>query len=253
MYDIYVTYMDYEECLPDKQEVIAIPPQATIHFVLSGEGYINGINITENTVFIASENTLMHYYPSKSDPWKYIYLRLVGEDLKKAFLDHGLKHGISVLPFSRSETLSHILSLYRDLSVTATPEADKMIANAVFMLFDKPKESSATKSKPWQHAEQIAQYIEQNYFKKITVEAISSVFYLNKNYIRTVFIERYGISPKQYIQKMRMERAAFLLRSTDENIMLIAISVGYDDPLLFSKMFKRYFGVSPSGYRNENK
>ena len=85
------------------------------------------------------------------------------------------------------------------------------------------------------------------------MEGISSKFYLNKNYIRTLFSQYLGISPKQYIQKLRMQRAEFLLFSTDESISVVASSVGYNDALLFSKMFKRFYGISPTKYREESR
>jgi YesN/AraC family two-component response regulator len=191
----------------------------------------------------------MNYYPSKEDPWHYIYLRLRGNDLEKAFSDHGFGKGITIRHFEDVQKLLHILALYRDIKDINDTDARKIIANSVFLLFGK--QISEPKSKSVQHAEQIKDHIDKYYYKRITVEEIAGKFYLNKNYLRTVFVNHIGISPKQYLQKVRMERSAFLLTTTNEDISLIANSVGYEDPLLFSKMFKRYYGISPSEYRRK--
>ena len=85
------------------------------------------------------------------------------------------------------------------------------------------------------------------------MDEIANRFYLNKNYIRTLFVKYLSISPKQYLQQVRMQRAKFLLTNTEESITLIAHSVGYDDALLFSKMFTKYYSISPQAYRRFSK
>ena len=249
MYDIYATDMVYEQCAADKEEVDSIVPYAVIHFVLSGEGYINGKRITENTAFISFKNNRMHYYPSPANPWSYIYVRLKGDDIKKAFKEHGFGLGLTIMPFTEVEPLFQILSLNQTLSETNNTDAKRIVANAVFLLFQREAQTPITQSKPKQHVERIMTFIDENYHRQVTMEEIAKRFYLNKNYMRTVFVRQLGLSPKQYLQKVRMNRAAFLLIETEGEVTLIAKSVGYEDALLFSKMFKKYWGVSPIQYR----
>ena len=80
---------------------------------------------------------------------------------------------------------------------------------------------------------------------------ISEKFHLSKNYIRNLFVKYLGVSPKKYIQEKRMERAKTLLLETDISIATVALSVGYDDALLFSKMFSKQFSLSPQKYRQQ--
>ena len=54
------------------------------------------------------------------------------------------------------------------------------------------------------------------------------------------------ISPEEYL---RMERAAKLLTATDDKIEVIAATVGYDNPFVFSRTFKKWIGWRPSEYR----
>lgn len=61
------------------------------------------------------------------------------------------------------------------------------------------------------------------------------------------------MSPKQYLQQLRMEKAAELLTNTTYKVSLISSSVGYDDQLAFSKNFKHFYGISPLKYREEQK
>ena len=253
MYDMYASDLSIEQCAPDKSEIDVIIPCAVIHFVLSGEGFVNGQRLQKNTVFIAYSDCRMDYYPSKEDPWCYIYARLRGDDVEAAFLDHGFNLGLTVFPFDKTEDLLAIMDFYRQFEHLENSAIDKMVANLLFLLFDRKDDPNTRKNQALQHIEQIKQYIEENYYRHITMEGISSKFYLNKNYIRTLFSQYLGISPKQYIQKLRMQRAEFLLFSTDESISVVASSVGYNDALLFSKMFKRFYGISPTKYREESR
>ena len=54
MYDMYASDFSIEQCAPDKSEIDVIIPCAVIHFVLSGEGFVNGQRLQKNTVFMLS-------------------------------------------------------------------------------------------------------------------------------------------------------------------------------------------------------
>ena len=56
-------------------------------------------------------------------------------------------------------------------------------------------------------------------------------------------------SPMQYILSIRINNAVSLLETTDYNVTEISNIVGYDNPLYFSRIFKKQKGVSPSEYR----
>lgn len=253
MYNIYTTNLRFEQCTADKEVIKMVIPYAVFHFVLSGEGYINGKKIAKNTAFISFEETPMHYYPSKNDPWSYIYCNLRGADVKKAFTEHGFQLGLTICHFENTNALWEILSLYQHFGESQNPNASQLIANAIFLLFEHQRLPLPAKNRQQQHVQQIQHYIDENYFKKITIEEIATKFYLNQNYIRTMFVKYLSISPKQYLQQVRMQRAKFLLTHTEESITLIARSVGYDDALLFSKMFTKYYNISPQAYRRFSK
>ena len=249
MYDIYATDFVFERCAFDKKRINMLMPYAVIHFVLSGEGFINGRKIGKNTAFISFENNRMDYYPSREDPWSYIYLRLGGREVSKAFGDCGFEFGLTVKSFDFSPDLLNLLGVYERLERSNDPNGRKIIANLVFLLFKEGVKNQEYKTKSAKHAEEIKKYIDENFYKKISVNDIAQRLFLNKNYLRTLFVKHFGLAPKKYLQNLRMERAEFLLRSTDEDVKLISNSVGYDDALLFSKMFKRRFGLSPLKYR----
>ncbi|MBQ8702161.1 MAG: response regulator [Prevotella sp.] len=72
-------------------------------------------------------------------------------------------------------------------------------------------------------------------------------------YGRTTFYKKVkqltGKTPNDYIKELRMQRATELLKDDTQTIAQVAYQVGIDDPYYFSKLFKSYYGISPSQYR----
>ena len=91
--------------------------------------------------------------------------------------------------------------------------------------------------------------INSEYMSDISVQNIADKIGLERTYFSNLFKMRVGMSPKQYLLKTRMEQAAVFLRDYGYSVSVTALSVGYGDVYTFSKMFKRYFGVSPSKLR----
>lgn len=100
-----------------------------------------------------------------------------------------------------------------------------------------------------QHVDMAKRYIDENYFNDIKVEQLAELLGLDRKYLRNLFIEHVGMSTKDYLMERRVERAKELLEIGDLPISSVALSVGYRDALGFSKIFKKYVGVSPSEYK----
>jgi AraC-like DNA-binding protein len=71
---------------------------------------------------------------------------------------------------------------------------------------------------------------------------------LNENKLKYGFRQIFGNSVYAYLQDRRMQAAAEMLARGDQSVTSIALAVGYANPAHFSKIFRRYFSVSPSHY-----
>lgn len=83
----------------------------------------------------------------------------------------------------------------------------------------------------------------------LNVDALAQKLYVSPNYLRTLFKEYTGSSFVKYLTAFRMNRAAELLVTTQEQVQEVAKSVSYEDARYFSMCFKQQFGVIPSQYR----
>ena len=66
-------------------------------------------------------------------------------------------------------------------------------------------------------------------------------------FCRQIFTERFGVSPQQYVLTLRIRHARSIIESGDfDTVAEVAETVGYTDPLYFSKAYKKYYGFPPS-------
>lgn len=95
----------------------------------------------------------------------------------------------------------------------------------------------------------IAQYINNNYMNDLSLKLLSKVFYLNPNYISTIFKEATGFTYTEYLNSVRIKEAEKLLRETKNNITKISEKVGYNNLTHFDRNFKKITSLTPMEYR----
>ncbi|WP_429141851.1 PocR ligand-binding domain-containing protein [Anaerotaenia torta] len=92
-------------------------------------------------------------------------------------------------------------------------------------------------------------YISEHFAEPITLEKVASYVHLNPSYFSSSFKEACGSSFKEYLNMVRVEESKRLLAHTDFPLVSIAISTGFEDQSYFSKVFKKYTGITPKQYR----
>ena len=89
----------------------------------------------------------------------------------------------------------------------------------------------------------------EHYHEQISIEDYARSRNMSVSWFQRSFKQIVKHSPMQYILTIRMNNAASLLDATDYSMSEISAIVGYDNPLYFSRVFKKQKGVSPSEYR----
>lgn len=96
-------------------------------------------------------------------------------------------------------------------------------------------------------------YIDDNLYKRITMDEISSIFYFNKDYLMRIFKKELDITIMDYINKRRIYNSLELLKNTDDLVIKIALNSGYSSLEYYSETFTKILGVSPLTYRKFTK
>ncbi len=92
-------------------------------------------------------------------------------------------------------------------------------------------------------------FIDRHYADAITVAAIAREAGLSESRLHALFHQRFAISPKRYVARRRLQKAAALLEGTPLSIAEVALAVGYGDQSAFARAFQRETDKTPAEYR----
>lgn len=135
---------------------------------------------------------------------------------------------------------------YNDL-----PLYDKMqLRGSILMLFSRFMQAATPRI--WtkdDRMKKVLMYIHNNIYSDIDIDDLASVACITKPYLIRLFTGSFGISPLQYINKKKIERAQLMLVTTDKTVMDIAYKLGYSDHSYFTRLFRKMTGSTPLAYR----
>lgn len=147
--------------------------------------------------------------------------------------------------------LLHIM-IERTMEI-ACPEEDAAEAAAVPQSLDPDAKSGQNYGGyPLEQIETIHRVhdlLTEDLSSRITIEELSKRFLMNPSTMKELFRAVYGSSIAAHIKEHRMERAAELLKDTDQSMAEIANGVGYGSQSKFTAQFKRAYGIPPTEYR----
>ena len=97
----------------------------------------------------------------------------------------------------------------------------------------------------------ITRYLQEHLAEEISLAVLAEQFHLNPQYISQLFKSEIGVNFLAYLTNIRMEKAKKLLLSTSLSIAEVAEQSGYGDYRVFTKVFKKSEGITPSQYRRD--
>lgn len=258
--DMYLCYCGFEKCVPLHSFGPAIRPNFLLHYVLDGKGYYyvddKKYTITKNQGFLINPNTVTFYQADKDDPWTYLWIGIDGLKVSHYLKAIGLDKENLIFKYNDPDILKDYLMDMLKNHKSSDSNAFK-IEGLLFLFFSKLSEN--VKSIPSTNDNDLSsnlyinkaiEFIQDNYHNQIKVSDIAAYTCLNRSYLTSIFQKYLQMSPQKFLINFRITKAADLLYDTDLPIGNIAYSCGYNDPLAFSKAFKKIKGVSPKDYRN---
>ena len=102
---------------------------------------------------------------------------------------------------------------------------------------------------PARHLLRAKNLADSRYFEPLDVDELARAAGLSRAHFSREFRRAYGESPHAYLLTRRLERAAALLRTTDNSVAEVCFSVGLQSVGSFTTSFTRTYGVSPTRYR----
>lgn len=248
-------YNDFFEVKPIK--FVHSQPFETLHIVLSGKGSYHLCGKTyfvkEGDMFFTPADTPLCYYPDSDEPWSYVWYAVNAGVLSEYI---SLLEVNAQAPVKRIKNAAAVKGVITKLleELKTIPSQPVFCCLAAFMqvLALEAMEIESEEDSKAVYIRSIKKYIEDNYRSQdFTVDALCDMMHLSHSYICRIFSSVEGCTVISYIETLRLNKAAELLRDTKLSVNSIAGSVGYKDSLHFMKRFKKHFGVTALEYRKK--
>lgn len=223
-----------------------------LHYIIRGQGILETggqhYRLGAGESFIIFPQKEIYYYPDPADPWEYVWIEFSGRDVGRIVDMTQLSVQHPVLPVA-PETMEPWFHLGwnggASLVEVLRADARLHLLLSYYMEFFPNEKQAESRDDVWM----AKTYIEQNYWQSsLTVAEIVLAVNLERSYLFRKFKEATGESVSTYITACRIRRACELLESSQLSIQSIAYSVGYNDPLYFSRVFKKATSYTPSAY-----
>lgn len=256
--DLSLDFYGYEDCTPSYAFGPAIRDNYVLHYIAKGKGYFsykgNTTTLQQGDLFLLLPNETTFYQADEQDPWSYYWLGISGTKAADYFNLTELSK-TAIFHAHHPDQTNNLARLMRDtiyFSETSPPNDNKAlylyskIYQLLFLLSQlSPNLSRTSRSEKESIYLKAKHYLDRNYQKNISIQALADELSINRSYLSVLFKQFASKSPKEYLTQVRMNRAKQLLIHTNESVKAIAFSVGYQDPLVFSKAYKQFHGFSP--------
>lgn len=233
-----------------------------LHLVVSGEGYfeVQGEKyvLKPNMGYIIRNSESVHYYSNPENPWTTYWIGLNGTKLDYYLSGTVLQNEHVIKYLYTGKTQEIIKNICETTLENESSLPDEFwYKSQLYLLFNYIKQEFSVKHianslVSADLADVAYHYIYTNYMNDINVDLVSDYLGISRGYLYKLFKKKYSFSPQQFLLDRRLTIAASLLLTSKETITHVSQMVGFNDALYFSKRFSKYYGMSPTKFREQH-
>ncbi len=254
---IYVASFGYERDWPEKVEGPKSKDRFTICYVMSGRGYINGAEVNAGQFFFVHPYENHIITQDKNDPMEYYYISVAGKGTVELMQSAGFLSIPKISNFHFGDKVAELIggALYK------TPEnVDyELYFYGVFiqlMAYHRKENKSvlnnAVKLDRYAYYKKAMTFITECILDGVTAADVAKHLHISPSYLRNIFSEFCQYSVRELIIRKKMDCAMNYMICDDYTVERVARLLGYEDYNQFSKIFKKYTGMSPLAYKKAN-
>ena len=218
------------------------------HFIVDGKDIV----VPAGGMFLYRPGEPQQYIYYKDDAPEIYWIHFTGNEAETLMSEIGFQNDGILLPGISSEITELFLRIIRELQVTR-PCYEELL-NLVFrqllvLVKRRMAEGPRDRRRAQKEIEQAVHYFHENFSRSIEIEDYALSQHMSMCWFIRSFKQYMGVPPLKYLTSIRIARARELLEGTDIPVSEVGELVGYDNPLYFSKIFKKNTGLSPREYR----
>ncbi|OMF29830.1 hypothetical protein BK133_17635 [Paenibacillus sp. FSL H8-0548] len=233
-----------------------------IHIVLDGEGVFETLGKSYSCgagdAFVVFPDILVKYEASMTKPWKYMWVGFSGELVESSLSSVGITPDFAVIRDCSLSVMQRMFrSIRKSMEKSNVPSLGNMEASGWLRLLLhelgrlqllENTEIHRPVARSYRQIDQAIRLLSLQYGQQLSIEGIAQSLGYHRAHLTRLFKEATGMPPMQYLLKVRMKKAEELLES-ELTVAQIAASVGFNDPLFFTKQFHKWSGQSPTDFR----
>jgi AraC-like DNA-binding protein len=193
-------------------------------------------------------------YGNRAAPFRHSWMHCDGTAVKRLLAEQNLPTGQPLRIPDPSIAERHLLAIFEELTRQARPDVMIVRNELDNMLRETARALRPATDAPAIPAGFLAarHLIESEYERSIPLKELAEKAGCSVRHFGDMFRRHFGMPPHEYLQRHRLQRAAYLLRDRNLTIKGVAHCVGYRNIHFFSVAFKRYFGVAPGAFRKDH-
>ncbi|SNY93362.1 AraC-like ligand binding domain-containing protein [Cohaesibacter sp. ES.047] len=232
--------------------------QLILIYCFAGEGWAqiagNDFRIESGQVLVVPPNAPHMYGAHQYDPWTIYWIHLAGRKTKTLLrlLELG-ETGATLYPGhdpalpSLFERIWHLLNRdYSEESLQSASTACHQLAAHLIAMRHRLQDGEDGHST---RIKDVIEVMHQALDRKLSLEELAQTANMSKSHFAFVFKKRTGFAPLDYFMRLKMQRACFLLDTTNMPVKAIASVLAFEDSLYFSRRFRHIHNCSPVQYR----
>ena len=224
-----------------------------------GEFYFKGSKeptiVTKGNMILFRPGEPQVYYYYAVDKTEVYWVHFTGWEVEEYLERYELPHDENVFYTGVSPDYPWIYNqMIRELQLQRVNHEDmiSLYMHHIFITINRYiKERRETKNDTINDIERAAHYFKDNYNKQISIEQYAAEHLMSVNWFIHSFKSVMKMSPMQYIISLRIAMAKGYLENSAKNIAEISNQVGYENALYFSRLFRKYTGMTPTEYRKK--
>ena len=192
---------------------------------------------------------------SQDAPWELKWVHFYGQDIScfyEAFWER--ENSVVFTPYdpgSFNETLSALFFLYKDDAAEKEILSHKYLTDIIAGCLAEHTEAPGKTDATLEKLSAARDYMKEHFQEDISLDKLASLCYLSKYHLARAYKQTFGVTPGNDLTGIRISKAKSLLRFTTETIGNIAELCGYPDANYFTKVFKKWEGLTPLEYRRK--
>jgi AraC family transcriptional regulator, arabinose operon regulatory protein len=226
-------------------------------YCTSGSGHIHTEyfdgQINAGDILLIPAGLSHQYYADHKQPWTIYWLHFSGDSCPRLLQNLGYKHEQPVTHLGMQPQLIADFKRLLDAHQTGYRRAAYNHAASVVRLILCYLALEITNSQALQRhnfsLDAIHSFMQERINGDLNLDTLAASFNLSKYHFSSKYKQLTGYPPIKHFIHMKMERACYLLDASQSSIKVISNQLGYEDPLYFSRLFRKTIGVSPTAYR----